>query len=75
MLIMAIAIFFGYTKAYSTDAETSLVRLIGIPIYELTKSGSEYIGESKGIFMGIVCGVCMALSIAIEEMIGHIRKK
>lgn len=75
MLIMAIAIFFGYAKAYSTGVETSFVRLLEIPIYQLTKSGSEYIGESKGIFMGIVCGICMALSVAIEEITGRIRKR
>lgn len=75
MLIMAIAIFFGYTKAYSTNAETLLVRLAGIPIYQLTKNGSEYIGESKSVLMGSVCGFCMALSVAMEEIIGRIRKR
>lgn len=75
MLIMTIAIFIGYTKAYNTGVETSLVKIIGIPIYQLTRSGSEYIGESKGSFMGIVCGICMVLSVTMEEIIVRIRKK
>lgn len=75
MLAMTTAIFFGYTEAYDTEAETLLVRLFGIPIYRLVKSGSKYVGESQGTWMGLVCGSCMALAVAIEEIIGRIKKK
>ena len=51
----------GYTNAYSTDVNTLTVKILGIPIYELTKSGTEYIGKSIGVYMGAVCGICMAL--------------
>lgn len=75
MLAMTTAIFFGYTKAYATDVEVALIKLIGIPIYKLTKSGSEYVGESQGAFMGLVCGIGMALGVIAEEVIARIKKK
>lgn len=49
MLLMSVAIYFGYTNAYSTDVNTLTVKILGIPIYELTKSGTEYIGKSIGV--------------------------
>ena len=52
MLLMSVAIYFGYTNAYSTDVNTLIVKILGIPIYELTKSGTEYIGKSIGVYMG-----------------------
>ena len=63
MLLMSVAIYFGYTNAYSTDVNTLTVKILGIPIYELTKSGTEYIGKSIGVYMGAVCGICMAISV------------
>lgn len=75
MLLKTIAIFFGYTQAYDTGVETLIVRLVGIPIYMLTKSGSKYVGQSQGVYMGLVCGICMVLGVAIEEIIGRIKKK
>lgn len=75
MLLMTIAIYIGYTKAYDTGVETLIVRLVGIPIYMLTKSGSKCVGQSQGVYMGLVCGICMVLGVAIEEIIGRIKKK
>lgn len=75
MLLMTIAIYIGYTKAYDTGVETLIVRLVGIPIYTLTKSGSQYIGQSQGVYMGLVCGICMFLGVATEEIIGRIKKR
>lgn len=75
MLLMTIAIFIGYTQAYNTGIEASIVRLVGIPIYTLTKSGSKYLGQSQGSYMGLVCGICMLLGAAIEEIIGRMKKK
>lgn len=67
MLLMMVAIFFGYTNAYDTGVETFVVRLAGIPIYKLAKNGSDYASESQGVYMGFVCGICMALGVATEQ--------
>ena len=75
MLLMSVAIYFGYTNAYSTDVNTLTVKILGIPIYELTKSGTEYIGKSIGVYMGAVCGICMAISVIAEELISKARHK
>ena len=42
---------------------------------QLTKSGTEYIGKSIGVYMGAVCGMCMALSVIAEELISKARHK
>lgn len=75
MLLMSVAIYFGYTNAYSTYVNILIVKILGIPIYELTKSGTEYIGKSIGVYMGVVCGICMVLSVIIEELISKARHK
>lgn len=75
MLLMSICIFFGYTAAYRSGVQSSAVRLLGIPIYLLTRSGNVYLGQSQGIYMGAVCGICMVLSVATEEIICHIKQK
>ncbi|MGI6755358.1 MAG: DUF5963 family protein [Atopobiaceae bacterium] len=75
MLLMSIAIYFGFTNAHSTDVNALTVKILGIPIYELTKSGTKYIGKSKEIYMGVVCGICMALSVIAEELISKARHK
>ncbi len=75
MLLMTVAIFFGYTAAYRSGVESSAVRLLGIPIYLLTRSGNVYLGHSQGIYVGAVCGICMALSVAMEEIIRHVKQK
>ena len=75
MLLMSVAIYFGFTNAYSTNVNALTVKILGVPIYELTKSGTEYIGKSLGIYMGAVCGICMALCVIVEELISKIRHK
>lgn len=75
MLLMSVCIYFGYSGAYSTDAEQYTVRLFGISIYELTRSENKYIGSSIGLHMGIICGICMAVSLAAEEIIRKMRHK
>ena len=74
MILMSIAIFCGYTAAYKTDESIYVVKLAGLSIYELTRSGKDYVGASIGTHMGIVCGICVALSIVIEEIISRVRK-
>lgn len=67
MLLMSVKIYFGFTNAYSTNINVITVKILGIPIYELTKSGSEYLGKSIGIHMGAVCGLCMTLSVILKR--------
>ncbi len=75
MLLMSVAIYFGFTNAYSTNVNALTVKIVGLPIYELTKSGTEYAGKSMGIYMGAVCGICMALSVIAEELISKAGRK
>ena len=75
MLLMSVKIYFGFTNAYSTNINVLTVKILGIPIHELTKSGSEYFGKSIGTHMGAICGICMALSVIIEEIFFKVRQK
>lgn len=75
MIIMSIAIYFGYTSAYSTNVDSFVVRIFGIPIYELVKTGTKYVGTSQGIYMGMFCGICMAIAVAIETIILKMKRK
>lgn len=75
MLLMGISIYFGFTSAYNTGVNTLTVKILGIPIYELTKVGTEYVGNPIGIYMGVVCGICMAFSVIAEEFISKVRHK
>ena len=75
MLLMSVAIYFGFTNAYSTDVNALTVKILGISIYELTKTGTEYISKAIGINMGAVCGICMALCVISEEIISKARRK
>lgn len=75
MIIMSIAIYFGYTNAYSTEVEFFTVRILGIPIYGLSKTGTGYVGVSNGICMGMFCGICMAVAVAITTIIERMRHR
>lgn len=75
MLLMGISIYFGFINAYSTGVNALTVNMLGIPIYELTKVGTEYVGNPIGIYMGAVCGICMVLSVIAEEFISKARSK
>ena len=75
ILLMSVKIYFGFTNAYSTNINVLTVKILGIPIYELTKSGTEYFAKSIGIHMGAVCGLCMTLSVIIEEIFFKVRQK
>ena len=74
MLLMSVKIYFGFTNAYSTNVTALTVKILGLPIYELTKSGTEYFAKSRGIYMGAVCGLCMTLSVIIEELFLKVRQ-
>ncbi len=75
MILMSVAIYFGYTKAYSSGIESRVVKLLGIPIYELTKSGTKYVGTSMGPYMGLICGIFMAISVGVESLINKVKEK
>lgn len=75
ILFMAIAIYFGYREAYGTGASDVTVRLCGLSIYHITKSAGGYIGETIGPYMGLVCGICMAVAVAAEELIRKLRRR
>ncbi len=74
MTLMAIMIYFGYTEAYVSNIETLTVKMVGIPIYELTKTGAEYTGTALGPNMGIICAVFILLSFCVGGVIGAIKK-
>jgi hypothetical protein len=74
-LVMTVVIYFGYTNAYSTGVNASTVKMLGIPIYELTKSGTKYIGESLVNNMWAIYGIFMVLSVIAEELISKARRK
>ncbi|HJA40437.1 MAG TPA: LlsX family protein [Firmicutes bacterium] len=69
MILMSVAIYFGYSNAYRLDVERYTVKLLGISIYELTRIGTEYVGAAIGKHMGLICGIFMALSFTIDMVI------
>lgn len=73
MLLMAIAIYFGYLKAYAGGGDTYPVKLIGITIYHLTLDNGEYVGTSAGPNMGAFSGICMGIAVILEELIHKAR--
>lgn len=75
MILMSIAIYFGYTGAYRTGGALFTVRLCGLPIYDLTWTGDAYAGASRGPYMGLVCGVCMIAALAAELIAERVRRK
>ncbi|OTO01317.1 LlsX family protein [Enterococcus sp. 5B3_DIV0040] len=75
LMLMGVVIYFSYTNAYRTNLDTLIVKCFGLPIYELTKSGIEYVGKPIGIYMGAVCGICMLFSLMVEELVNGIKNK
>ncbi len=50
-------------------------QFIGIPIYELVKNGTKYVGTSQGIYMGMFCGICMVIAVTIQTIISKMKQK
>ncbi len=75
MICMTISICFGYAAAYNSSVDSYMVKLFGINIYSLSKSGTEYVGTTIGTNMGIICMVFMAVAVAIEECTRNIVRK
>ncbi len=74
MILMGVMIYFGYTEAYASNVETLTVKMAGIPIYELTKTSTEYTGTTLGTNMGIICGIFILLSFCVSGIISRVRK-
>lgn len=75
MLLMTVAIYFGYSHAYVDGGVSYTVRLFGLGIYELTQVGDRYSGASVGTNMGVVCGICMTAALVLEELIWVKRRR
>ena len=75
MLIMAVAIYFGYSNAYRQGQQTSEVYLFGLNIYHLTLQGRKYVGTPVGEEMGKFCSTISLIAIVIEELFRRLRKK
>lgn len=75
MSIMTIVIYIGYSNAYRTNIEFTTVNILGLPIYELTKTGSNYAGDTIGPNMGFFCGICMLISLLVKALISKSKKK
>lgn len=69
MLAMAVVIYFGYTDAYASGADSMNVSLMGLDIYTLTKAGEQYHGASIGQNMGIICAGYTAAAVLLEQII------
>lgn len=72
MILMGLTIYFAYCQAYSTNIGALTVRVFGIPIYELTRTGTSYIGKS---YMGVLCLIFMLIGLLVEEIISKINSK
>ena len=73
-VLMAVIISFGYTEAYASNAEKLTVKMVGIPIYELNRTGSEYTGTALGPNMGIISGIFILCSFCVGGVICAIKK-
>lgn len=75
MIIMTVAIYFGFSTAYSLGTSNYSVKILGLKIYELSKVRDTYTGTSVGVNMGIFCMGCMALTSIIEQIIVRLRQR
>lgn len=75
MILMSVLIYFGYCEAYRTDANQYTVSIWGISIYKLIKVETGYSAAAIGPNMGIVCGICMAVSFIAGRIIHKLRSR
>ena len=73
-VVMTVIISFGYTEAYASNVDTLTVKMVGIPIYELAKTGAEYTGTALGPNMGIISGIFVLCSFCAGGVICAIKK-
>ena len=60
-------IYFGYTEAYASNVEALTVKMAGIPIYELAKTGAEYKGTALGPNMEVGTDIRIMYGGEIKE--------
>lgn len=75
LVLMWVLIYLGYSEAYRLNVEAYDVAILGLPIFALTKMGTEYAGQSIGKNMGLVCGICMVASVFFLKLIQKIKNK
>ena len=64
--LCAVVISFGYHHAYSALPASYDVRLLGLPIYHLTRVGEAYAGAPvprNMVFVGILCSLVLAVLV------------
>ena len=75
--IAAVLISMGYSEAYSSNLDTKTVRLLGLPIYYLNKSGDSYSGSinmANMMFSGIIFATIIAVVGEIYWRTRHHRR-
>ena len=75
ILVMAVAIYLGYTNAYNSNVNEINISIFGINIYSLTKNVDKYNGSSIGQNMGIICTIFIAGAVCIERIITRVKSK
>ena len=75
MVLMAVAIYFGYSSAYAQGGTDHEVYLLGLNIYHLHLDGSSYVGSSNGPAMGGICAIGMAAAFLLEEIVTRVRSR
>lgn len=66
-ILSAILIAIGYYKVKSNNLDSYSVRLIGVTLYDITKSGNEYVGQAINQNMSIIGMVISIITIIVNE--------
>lgn len=66
-ILSAILIAIGYYKVKNNDLDSYSVRLIGVTLYDITKSGNEYVGQAINQNMSIIGMVISIITIIVNE--------
>lgn len=66
-ILSAILIAIGYYKVKSNDLDSYSARLIGVTLYDITKSGNEYVGQAINQNMSIIGMVISIITIIVNE--------
>lgn len=62
--VTAIMIAVGYSHAYANNSADADVRLLGVPLYHITRNGEQYTGQpvmQNMVFFGLVCSLLLSL--------------
>lgn len=75
IVLMSVAIYFGYSDAYAQGGLEHSVHLLGLDIYHLRLAGNEYIGQSNGPAMGKFSCLVMVVTLISEEALRRIIRR